>query len=52
VISDMVYSASSANVDTTIVDGHVLMQNREIRTFSLEKTLSETQEMALRLVGA
>jgi 5-methylthioadenosine/S-adenosylhomocysteine deaminase len=29
VISDLVYSASGYNVDTTIVDGRVLMKNRK-----------------------
>lgn len=51
VVSNLVYSASPANVDTTIVDGHVLMQNREIKTINLQEVISKTQEIALRLVG-
>lgn len=52
VISDLVYSASSANVDTTIVDGNVLMQNREIKSLNVDEVLSRTQELALRLISS
>jgi len=51
VVSDLVYSASAANVDTTIVDGRVLMQNREIKTFNLHQVLAESQQAALTLVS-
>ena len=52
VVSDLVYSASAGNVDTTIVDGNVVMQNREIKTFNLQEVLSKTQQTALRLVAS
>jgi 5-methylthioadenosine/S-adenosylhomocysteine deaminase len=52
VISDLVYSASSANVDTTIVDGNVLMQNREIKSLRMDEVLSRAQDIALRLVAS
>jgi 5-methylthioadenosine/S-adenosylhomocysteine deaminase len=51
VVSNLVYSASAANVDTTIVDGRVLMQNREIKTFDLHQVLADSQNVALRLVS-
>jgi 5-methylthioadenosine/S-adenosylhomocysteine deaminase len=51
VISDLVYSVSSANVDTAIVDGNVLMQNRDIRSLNMDEVMSRTQEVALRLVA-
>lgn len=51
VVSDLVYSVSSGNVDTTIVDGNVLMQNREIKTVNLDEVLPRTQELALRMVS-
>jgi 5-methylthioadenosine/S-adenosylhomocysteine deaminase len=51
VVSDLVYSVSSGNVDTTIVDGSVLMQDREIKTMNLDEVLSRTQELALRMVS-
>jgi 5-methylthioadenosine/S-adenosylhomocysteine deaminase len=50
VISDLVYSASSGNVDTTIVDGSVLMLGREIKSLNLNEVLSRAQELAVRLV--
>jgi 5-methylthioadenosine/S-adenosylhomocysteine deaminase len=52
VISDLVYSTSAANVDTTIVDGNVLMQNREIKSLNVEQVMSKTQELALRVFGS
>jgi 5-methylthioadenosine/S-adenosylhomocysteine deaminase len=51
VVSDLVYSASSGNVDTTIVDGRVLMRNRQIETFNLCEVLSRSEDAARRLVG-
>ncbi len=51
VVSDLVYSVSSGNVDTTIVDGSVLMQDREIKTVNLDEVLPRTQELALRMVS-
>jgi len=50
VVSDLVYSASPANVDTTIVDGRVLMENRHIRTINLEQVTQDASETASRLV--
>ncbi len=52
VISDLVYSASSANVDTTIVDGKVLMEDRRIKSLDLEHTLAKTHEIADQLARA
>lgn len=52
VISDLVYSASSANVDTTIVDGRVLMRNRQIESLNLSEVLLKAGEAARRLVGS
>jgi len=50
VISDLVYTASSGNVDTTIVDGHVLMENRIITSLDLAAVCAKAQELAARLV--
>ncbi|MGA2460410.1 MAG: amidohydrolase [Candidatus Bathyarchaeia archaeon] len=52
VVSDLVYSASSSNVDTTIVDGNVLMQNRKLTTLNQEEVMSKAQEIAERLARA
>jgi 5-methylthioadenosine/S-adenosylhomocysteine deaminase len=50
IVSDLVYSASAANVNTTIVDGRVLMENRKLRTINLEQTIRNAGEIANRLV--
>jgi 5-methylthioadenosine/S-adenosylhomocysteine deaminase len=51
VISDLVYSASSANVDSTIVDGQVLMHNRQLKTLNLTDVQLQANEVAKRIVG-
>ena len=51
VVSDLVYSVSSGNVDTTIVDGSVLMQDREIKTVNLDEVLPRTQALAIRMAS-
>jgi 5-methylthioadenosine/S-adenosylhomocysteine deaminase len=50
IVSDLVYSASAANVNTTIVDGKVLMQNRQLRTMNLEQTVQSADEIAHKLI--
>ena len=50
IVSDLVYSASAANVDTTIVDGHVLMENRQVKSIDVEEIVAKTRELATQLV--
>jgi 5-methylthioadenosine/S-adenosylhomocysteine deaminase len=50
VISDLVYSASPANVDTTIVDGRVLMTKRQLKTIDLQQTIQNASRTASQLV--
>jgi 5-methylthioadenosine/S-adenosylhomocysteine deaminase len=50
VVSDLVYSASPANVDTTIVDGQVLMANRQLKTINLAQTTQNASRIASQLV--
>ena len=45
----LVYSANSAAADTVIVDGKILMQNRELKTLDEEKILAEFNSCANRL---
>jgi 5-methylthioadenosine/S-adenosylhomocysteine deaminase len=49
VVSDLVYSASSANVDATIVDGNVLMDKRQVKSIDLAQIIEKTHEIAGRL---
>src|SRR5208337_2426471 len=51
VVSDLVYSASSGNVNTTIVDGRVLMENRIVTSLDSAAVCSKSQELAARLVS-
>jgi len=50
VVSDLVYSTSSGNVDTTIVDGNILMENRKLKTVDLQETIQAANEIADKLV--
>ena len=50
VVSDVVYSASPANVHTTIVDGQVLMANRQLATVNLQQTLQNVARIAKEMV--
>jgi len=52
VVSNLVYSASPANVDTTIVDGHVLMANRQLQTIDLKKTVEDASRIATQMTHA
>ena len=50
-IAHMVYSAQSADVETVLIDGQVVMENRRVLTIDEEEVLKKTQEIAVRLVG-
>jgi 5-methylthioadenosine/S-adenosylhomocysteine deaminase len=50
VISDLVYSASSGNVETTIVDGRVLMEKRIVTSLDSMAVCAKAQELAARLI--
>jgi 5-methylthioadenosine/S-adenosylhomocysteine deaminase len=52
IVSDLVYSVSSANVNTTIVDGKILMRNRQVKSLNVGEVLSKAQDVALRLVAS
>jgi cytosine/adenosine deaminase-related metal-dependent hydrolase len=50
VVSDLVYSASAANVHTTIVDGEVLMENRQLKLIDVGQIVAKTRELAAQLI--
>lgn len=50
-VSLLVYSANSAAADTVIVDGNILMKNRELKTLDEEKIFREFNACANRLTG-
>lgn len=49
-ISHLVYSALSSDVDTVIVDGKVLMEKRELKTLDEEKIMFEAEKRAFDLI--
>ena len=48
-LSSLTYSANGSEVDTTIVDGEILMEGRELKTIDLERILYEANAMMERL---
>lgn len=46
IVSNLVYSAMGNEVETVIVDGKIVMENRRILTIPEEKVLKEAQEAA------
>ncbi|WP_099209415.1 amidohydrolase family protein [Thermococcus henrietii] len=49
IVSHIVYSANGNDVETTIVDGKVLMLDREVLTLDEEKILNRAEEVAREL---
>ena len=47
----LVYSANSSSADTVIVNGKILMQNRELKTLDEEKVIAEFKNCVNRLTG-
>jgi 5-methylthioadenosine/S-adenosylhomocysteine deaminase len=43
IIPNMVYSAHGENVDTSIIDGKIVMQNRELKTVDEEKVIDNAK---------
>ena len=50
-ISSLVYSAQSSDVETCLVDGRVLMKNKELLTMDRERILTDSQEQFKRLAA-
>jgi len=50
-MSLLVYAASASDADTVIVNGKVLMENRELKTIDAEKVYAEADRVAARLIG-
>jgi len=50
IAATLVYSASGCDVDTVIVDGKLLMQNRRVLTIDEEQVLKQANEALLRVL--
>lgn len=48
-VSNLVYSATGACVDTTIVNGKVLMENRVLKTIDEKSVIEKVKEFALKI---
>ena len=49
IVSGLVYSSNGSEVDTVLVDGRVLMENRKLTTIDEQKVYEEIRKMAERL---
>ncbi|NMA86241.1 MAG: amidohydrolase [Tissierellia bacterium] len=50
IISLLAYSVQGSDVDTVIVDGKILMENREMKTLDVEKIMYNTEKIAQDLI--
>lgn len=48
----LVYAAKGSDVHTVIIDGVVVLENRQIKTFDLEETMARVNEMAKQVRNA
>lgn len=51
-VSNLVYSTTGSAVETVIIDGAIVMKDRQIQTLDEEKLLSETEATVVRMVKA
>jgi len=51
VFASIVYAAKSSDVDTVIVDGKILMENRELKTIDEEKAKYMTKAASEKILG-
>ncbi|MFB0567468.1 MAG: amidohydrolase [Candidatus Bathyarchaeia archaeon] len=49
--ANLVYSAHGSDVDTVIVDGEILMENRKVKTLNESKIMKKAQKTACDLIG-
>lgn len=50
-VAHLVYAAHSADVDTVIINGEIVMEGREVLTMDEEEVMAQAQKCADRLVG-
>jgi len=47
-VSNLVYAAHAADVETVIINGEIVMEDREIRTFDVEEAKNKVKEISKR----
>lgn len=50
-LSAVVYTAQGADVDTVIIDGNIILENRELKTIDEEKVKYQVSAAAKRILG-
>jgi len=51
IAANLIYSAQGSDVKTTIIDGKIVMKNREVLTMDEEKIMFEAQRLAEKMVN-
>lgn len=51
IVANIVYSAQAADVDTVIIDGQIVMENRRITQFDEQEVLAKCQALARDLIA-
>jgi len=51
VVSQLVYAATGADVRDVIIDGRIVMQNRQLLTLDEEEILAEAKDWGKKIVG-
>jgi len=49
-IANLVYAGKASDVDTVIIDGRIVMENRQLTTIDEKQVLEKCKEIAARLV--
>lgn len=49
-VSHLVYAAQGSDVETTIIDGKIIMENRTVKTLNEEKIIRDANEHATKLL--
>ncbi len=50
-MANLVYAAQASDVDTVIIDGQIIMENRIIKTFDENEVIMQAQKIGQKLVG-
>ncbi|MEM3641838.1 MAG: amidohydrolase family protein, partial [Candidatus Bathyarchaeia archaeon] len=51
IYADIVYSADGSDVDTVIVDGKILMENRVVKTLDEQAVIEKAEKHAFKLLS-
>jgi 5-methylthioadenosine/S-adenosylhomocysteine deaminase len=51
IVPNLVYSGEGADVETSIIDGKIVMENRRISTVNVDRVLAEAQRAAAAIVA-